>query len=79
MGTITINVKEGIEHEFRETVKQDKGLGKGKLGEAITEAMQKWIEEKRQKMIAKEMLSLMKNGFSMGKLKFRSRDELYDR
>ncbi len=79
MGTITINVSDDVESVFRETVKEEKGTGKGALGAAVTEALQKWMEEKRQKEIAQEMVALMQKGFRMGKLPLRSREELYDR
>ncbi len=79
MGTITINVNDEIERQFRKAVKETKGTGKGKLGEAVTEAINKWAEEKRQKEIAAELKALIEKGFDMGKLKIKSRDELYDR
>lgn len=79
MGTITVNVKDEIENEFRNAVKQKKGDGKGKLGEAITEAMTDWTHKKTQKIISNQMIELMEKGFKMGKLKIKSRDELYDR
>ena len=79
MGTITVIVNDEIEKEFRETVKELEGSRKGYLGKAITEAMYKWVNEKRQKSVAQEMVSLMEKGFNMGKIKIKSRDELYDR
>ena len=79
MGTITVNVKDDIEKEFRDTVKKQIGEGKGKLGEAITLAMKNWSDEMKQRVIAEEMKALMKKGFNMGNLKIKSRDELYDR
>ena len=48
MGTITVNVKNDIEREFRKVVGTVHGTKKGSLGEAITEAMQKWIYEKKE-------------------------------
>ena len=41
--------------------------------------MKRWIHEKRQKDIAKEMLELMEQGINLGGLKIKSQDELYDR
>lgn len=79
MGTITVNISDETEQLFRETVKEEVGEGKGKLGSAISEAMQKWIDEKRQREIAKKMIALMEKGFDMGKITIKSRDELYDR
>jgi len=78
MGTITINIKDEIEDEFREFVKEEKGLGKGKLGEAVGEALRSWAEQQKQKHLAQELTQMMKEGFLMGKLKVKSRDELYE-
>ena len=79
MGTITITVDNETERLFRETVKREKGEGKGKLGSAISDALRRWAEEKRQTEIAAELSALMKKGFNMGKLKVHVREELYDR
>lgn len=79
MGTITINVKDEVEKEFRETVKKEIGVGKGKLGNAVEEALEKWVYEKRQKEIAQRAMELMNKGlYSLKGWKF-NRDELYDR
>ncbi|MEK6835212.1 MAG: hypothetical protein AABX61_03045 [Nanoarchaeota archaeon] len=37
------------------------------------------VEEKRQKKIADELKGIMKKGFKMGKIKYKSRDKLYER
>ncbi|MBI1969745.1 hypothetical protein HYS48_03535, partial [Candidatus Woesearchaeota archaeon] len=79
MGTITVNVKDEVEEEFRRTVKVEKGEGKGKLGEAIMEAFQRWIEEKQQQQLANKLKAWTEKGFPMGKITIKSRDELYDR
>jgi len=79
MGTITVNVNDETEALFRHTVKEEIGEGKGTLGKAITEALQNWVEEKKQQDIAKKMIALMEKGFDMGKITIKSRDELYER
>ena len=80
MGTITINVSDKIEQNFRETVKKEIGEGKGKLGNAVEEALEKWIEEKKQRESAERLKEKMAKGlYSVGKgWKFK-RDELYGR
>ena len=79
MTTITINVKDNVAKEFRETVKEKLGQGKGMLGKAIEEAIKKWVEKKRQIDIAERQLKIMKSGlYSLKGFKFK-RDELYDR
>lgn len=79
MGTITVNVKNDIEKEFRKVVSTVHGTKKGSLGEAITEAMQKWIYEKKQGKIAQEALELLEHGFKFGKRLYKNRIELYER
>jgi len=79
MGTITINVDDSVEKEFRDTVREEKGNGKGKLGNAVEEALVGWISEKKQKEIAERQLGLLKKGaYSLKGWKF-NRDEIYDR
>ena len=79
MGTITINIRDDVEESFRQTVKKEKGLGKGKLGEAVGEALQFWAEKNKSKMIGTELVQILEKGFAMGRIKFSSRDELHVR
>ncbi len=79
MGTITVNVKNDVEKEFRKVVGAVHGTKKGSLGEAITDAMQKWILEKKQEKIAEEALKLLEQGFKFGKRMYKNRSELYER
>lgn len=79
MGTITVNVADAIEQEFRETVEHTLGKGKGMLGKSFAEAMQTWVEEKRQKKIAEEALRILGKGYPLGKILYKKRSELYDR
>ena len=79
MATITISVKDDIDKEFRETVKKKLGQGKGVLGKAVEEAMEKWVHEQKQKEIAKRAMEMMNKGlYSLKRYKF-NRDEIYDR
>jgi len=79
MGTITISVEDIVEENFRKTATETAGRGKGVLGKAVTEAMQEWVEKKRQQKIANEMLALLDRGFEMGRLEKIDRDELHER
>ena len=79
MATITINIKDKIADEFRDTVKSKHGVGKGKLGKAIEEALEKWIIENNQKKIAQRQNELLSKGlYDLKGWKF-NRDEIYDR
>jgi len=79
METITINIEKRTKDIFQETVKQEFGLKKGTLGRAVNEALLKWVEEKRQKMIVEDILRFLKKGLSIGGIKYKSRDEIYER
>ena len=62
MGTITINIDDNIENEFRNYLSEKGEILKGTLGKAITEAIER-----------------MKEGFSSGGFKIKSRSELHER
>ncbi|MCX9073984.1 MAG: hypothetical protein OIN88_04910 [Candidatus Methanoperedens sp.] len=79
MGTITVNVKDDVEKEFRELVSSAHGTRKGDLGRALTEAMRKWVFEKRQEKIAQEALKLLEQRFNFGKRLYKHRNELHER
>lgn len=79
MGTITVNVKDDVEKEFRDLVRSVLGTKKGDLGKALNEAMRKWVYEKKQEEIAQEALKLLEQGFDFGKRLYRDRSELYER
>ena len=79
MATITLNVNDEINNEFRQIVKSKLGDGKGKLGKAIEDAMKKWISEQKQKELSNQGLMLLKEGiWSKKGFKF-NRDEIYER
>lgn len=79
MGTMTVNVRDETEKNFRTGVKENLGEGKGKLGQAVDEAMNKWLEDKTDKALRQRALERLKRG--MYKLpkdyKFR-REEAYE-
>lgn len=79
MGTITININNNIEQSFRETVKEEYGKGKGILGKAVNEALENWIEEKKQEEIRQRQLMMIKKGFNLGKKNFKKRADLHER
>ena len=79
METITLNTEKRTKELFWNTVKSEYGVKKGWLGKAANEALLRWVEERRQRVIAEEIVGMMKKGFAMGKLKYKSRDELYER
>ena len=79
MGTITINISDQTEERFRATVKERLGEGKGKLGKAVAEAINKWTEDDEQRKLREEALAMLKKGLYMlpKNYKFR-REEAYE-
>lgn len=75
--TITVNVEEEVENEFRNEAIKRYGKRKGYLGKAFTEAMKEWIR-KRDADIEAKALKLLKDGIKMKKWQF-NREELYER
>lgn len=78
MGTITISVDDSTETTFRKVVREEIGETKGSLGTAVTEAMNLWVQQKRQTEIAQRQLALMERGFRLGRYKF-NREALHER
>jgi len=79
MATITLNVNNEINDEFRSVVKLKFGEGKGKLGKAIEEAIKKWIFEQKQKEITERQIKIMKEGiWSQKGYKF-NREDIYEK
>lgn len=74
-----MSINDEIEKKFRAIAGKLYSRKKGYLGKAITEAMQKWIDEKKQKDIAEEELKVIEEGFYMGKLLVKKRAEFYGR
>ena len=76
MGTITANINDEVETLFRKRVSQIYGTGKGTLGKALSEAMLEWA---RKKQYFETCMNLLEHGTPMGKIKYKTREELYDR
>ena len=79
MAVITISIQDKTAQKLREVVISKFGKKKGVLGEAIEEAITKWLEEEQQIKIAERQKELIRKGlYSLKGWKF-NRDELYDR
>ena len=76
MATITINIDNHTESIFRKKVYNLYGKKKGTLGKAINEAMLEWSKKRNY---FDTCMKLLHEGKDMGKLKYKSRDELHDR
>ncbi len=78
MGTMTITIDNETENAFRSAVEKELGKGKGRLGAAITEALDLWLKKARQEQIVKRQLAFLERGFLFGKYPFK-REELHER
>ncbi len=76
MGTITVNVDDDVEQEFRRVVSEKYGRRKGALGRAFNEAMQAWA---RKATSLRRCMALLEKGVDLGGLKYAKREELHDR
>ncbi|MEK6957610.1 MAG: hypothetical protein AABW99_01350 [archaeon] len=76
---MTVGVNDNTERKFRSTVNKVIGKGKGTLGKAMTEAMEKWVKEKEQEEIRQRALKRLETGYSMGKILYKNRSELHER
>ncbi len=79
MTTITISVETDVERTFREHAKEAYGGRKGYLGDAVTEAMKRWVGEHRQEEIARRAAALWGKGHRLGRLRYTAREELHER
>ena len=79
MATITISVDDATEKKFRKVAAEAYNGKKGYLGDAVTEAMEIWVAERKQKELAGKGLEAMQRGFSMGKLLYTRRGEIHER
>ncbi len=78
MGTITISIDNETEEQFRATVKDRIGIGKGKLGTAVQQALKLWTQEQLEKEIQERELNFLHQGFHLGKHTTK-REQLYER
>ena len=75
--TITVNLSEEVENEFRKKAALKYGKRKGHLGKAMTEAIDQWMRTLDYD-IETQSIKMLKEGIRMKKWKFR-RDDLHER
>jgi len=64
MGVITVSIDDDVEKRFREKL-EELGNEKGKMGEAISEAVEKWINQKEKR--EDRLRTIMSEGVNLGK------------
>ena len=79
MGTITINISDETEQKFREAVKAELGEGKGKLGKAVEESLNKWLAEAEEARLRRRAIETLKKGlYKLPKGYVFKREEAYE-
>ncbi|MBI2144147.1 hypothetical protein HYU17_03285 [Candidatus Woesearchaeota archaeon] len=79
MGTMTINISDETEWKFRQAVKEELGEGKGKLGKAVEESLNKWISEAKEAKLRQRAIETLKKGlYKLPKGYVFKRDEAYE-
>jgi predicted transcriptional regulator len=78
MAVITISIDDDIERRFREVAKRVIGEKKGYLRQAVSEALQLWVEQKDQERIAADALAILESGYHLGKKRYAQREDLYE-
>ena len=79
MAVITISIDDDIEDRFREVAKRVIGEKKGYLGQAVTEALRLWLDQKDQERVAGDALMIISEGHHFGEYHYKERKDLYDR
>ncbi len=80
MATITVNVDDEVYERFRKLAAEEKNGKKGFLGDAITKAMSKAIQESKVEAAKQRLLATARKGYRLGAWPngFK-REELYER
>ena len=76
MGTITINIDDKTEEQFRMNVKRKFGTKKGALGAAVVEALKQWNAEHVDLEFSLELLGRSQDRGGYG---YENREELHVR
>jgi predicted transcriptional regulator len=79
MGTVTISLSDEVEKRFREVITRECGTNKGAISNAITEAIELWINETRQRSLADAGRKILAKKHDIGEWHYSHRKELYER
>jgi hypothetical protein len=79
MGNITITLDDKRERKLRRFAKEKYNNAKGAMRNVVSEALDKLEFEDQREQARQRLIAGMHNGFYMGKIIIKNRDELYDR
>jgi Arc/MetJ-type ribon-helix-helix transcriptional regulator len=74
MGVITVSIDDKVENRLREKISGDKGS----LGNAISEAVENWIQRDKEQKAREKGLEMLEEGFEMGETRYEERSELHE-
>lgn len=82
--SLRLEIDKELERKFRELAMRRYGFTKGSIKKAAETAIKRWTEttdmgKKEKSAIIAKSLKLLETGIKMGKFKFKSRAELYER
>ncbi|MBI3036652.1 hypothetical protein HYY73_02760 [Candidatus Woesearchaeota archaeon] len=80
MATITVNVDDEVYGKFRKLASEEHNGKKGFLGDAITDAMKKVMQESEVEAARQRLREKLRRGYNLGGMKegFK-REDLYER
>lgn len=80
MATITVNVDDEVYDRFRKLASDERNGKKGFLGDTITEAMKKFVQDNEAEAARQRLREKLKRGYNLGGLRegFK-REDLYER
>lgn len=76
--TITVNIDKEIAAKLRKFAIEE-NAGKGFLGQTISKALEEYLAEKKKEEIKRKFLARLLKGYNLGGLRYKKREELYDR
>jgi hypothetical protein len=77
--TITLNIDEDVNKEFRKIVIQKYGVKKGSLSRAVEDAFKLLIQNINSNNADIDLQNKINNGYNLGGLLYKNRDELHER
>ncbi|MEK6970694.1 MAG: hypothetical protein AABW68_03280 [archaeon] len=79
MGTMTFSTDDTTEKLIRDLAKGKYGEKKGAIAATIKEGIQKLKEERDTQFYRRRAIARLEKGYDMGKIRYKTRAELYDR
>jgi hypothetical protein len=76
--TITLNIAEYVDKEFRKIVIQKYGVKKGNLSRAVEDAFKLFIQNINSNNADIDLLTKINNGYNLGGLLYKNRDKLHE-